>query len=65
MEGTVVGEDRPPSADQMLAVARRYMPAEHARGFVEAELGNPTPEFVLFTIRPDRWLSFDFADEAG
>ena len=65
VEGTVVGEDRPPSAGQMLAVARRYMPEDHAQGFVEAELAYPTPAFVLFTIRPDRWLSFDFADEVG
>ncbi len=65
VEGTVVGEDRPPSAGQMLAVARRYMPEESAQGFVGAELGHPTPEFVLFTVRPDRWLTFDFADEAG
>jgi hypothetical protein len=46
-------------------VARRYLPEEQARGFVEAELGNPTPEFVLFTVTPDRWLTLDFADEAG
>ena len=65
VEGTVVGEDRPPSEGQALAVARRYLPEEQARGFVEAELGNPTPEFVLFTVRPDRWLTFDFAGEAG
>ncbi len=41
------------------------MPEEHAQGFVAAEFGHPTPEFVLFTVRPDRWLTFDFADEAG
>lgn len=65
VEGTVVGEDRPPSAEQVLAVVRRYLPEEHALGFVEAELGHLSGEFVLFTIRPDRWLSFDFAGEAG
>ncbi len=65
VEGTVVSEDRPPSAEQVLAVARRYMPEEHAQGFVEAEFAHPSGEFVLFTIRPDRWLSFDFAAEAG
>lgn len=65
VEGTVVGEDRPPSAEQVLAVVRRYLPEEHALGFVEAELGHPSGELVLFTIRPDRWLSFDFAGEAG
>jgi len=65
VEGTIVGEDRPPSAEQVLAVARRYMPEDHARGFVRAEIGYPSGEFVLFTVRPDRWLSFDFAAEAG
>jgi uncharacterized protein len=64
VEGTVVRADRPPSAEQMLAVARRYLPEEHALGFVEEELRRPGSELVLFTIRPDRWLSFDFADEA-
>ena len=63
VEGTVVGEDRPPSTEQMLAVARRYLPEEQARGFVEAELGLPSNELVLFTVRPDRWLSFDFSEE--
>jgi uncharacterized protein len=63
VEGTVVREDRPPSAEQMLAVARRYLPEEAARGFVEAELGSPGPELVLFTVRPDRWLTADFAEE--
>ena len=63
VEGTVVREDRPPSAEQMLAVARRYLPEEAARGFVEAELGNPGSELVLFTVRPDRWLTADFSEE--
>jgi nitroimidazol reductase NimA-like FMN-containing flavoprotein (pyridoxamine 5'-phosphate oxidase superfamily) len=61
VEGTVVGEERPPSAERALAVARRYLPEEAARGFVEAELGHPESEFVLFEVRPDRWLTFDFA----
>lgn len=65
VEGTVVGIDRPPSAGQMLAVARRYLPEEAARGFVEAELGRPSGELVLFTVRPDRWLTADFTDTAG
>jgi uncharacterized protein len=65
VEGTVVGADRPPSVEQMLAVARRYLPEEQAQWFVKVELDHPSPEFVLFTVRPDRWLTFDFADEAG
>ena len=65
VEGTVLGADRPPSAEQMLAVARRYLPEEAAQGFVEAELARPSTTLVLFTVRPDRGLSFDFGDEAG
>ena len=60
VEGTVVGADRPPSAEQMLAVVRRYLPEDAAQGFVEGELAHPASRLVLFTIRPDRWLSFDF-----
>ena len=63
VECTVVGADRPPSAEQMLAIARRYLPEDAARGFVEAELTDPSPELVLFMARPDRWLTADFAEE--
>jgi nitroimidazol reductase NimA-like FMN-containing flavoprotein (pyridoxamine 5'-phosphate oxidase superfamily) len=63
VEGTVVGTDRPPSAERMLAVVRRYLPEEAARGFVASELEHPSSELVLFTIRPDRWLTADFAEE--
>jgi nitroimidazol reductase NimA-like FMN-containing flavoprotein (pyridoxamine 5'-phosphate oxidase superfamily) len=63
VEGTVVRVDRPPAAEQVLAVVRRYLPEEHAQGFVAAELDQPAPTFVLYTIRPDHWLSFDFGDD--
>ncbi|MGH2534639.1 MAG: pyridoxamine 5'-phosphate oxidase family protein [Thermomicrobiales bacterium] len=65
VEGAVVQIDQPPSAEQVLAIARRYLPEEYAQGFVQAELAHPGPGFVLFTVRPDRWLSADFSDEAG
>jgi uncharacterized protein len=63
VEGSVVGSDSPPTAEQMLAIAGRYLPEEAAQGFVEAELGHPGSGPVLFTVRPDRWLTFDFAEE--
>ena len=47
-------DDRPPSTEQMLAVARRYLPEEAAQAFVQAELEHPESELALFTIRPDR-----------
>ncbi len=65
VEGTVIHTDQPPSSEQMLAIARRYLPEEQAQGFVDAELAHPSAELVLFTIRPDRWLSADFSDAAG
>jgi uncharacterized protein len=65
VEGTVIQIDRPPSAEQMFAVVRRYLPEEVAQGFVKAELELPGSELVLFTLRPDRWLTADFTDEVG
>ena len=65
VEGTVIQIDRPPSAEQMFAVVRRHLPEEAAQGFVKAELELPGSELVLFTIRPDRWLTADFTDEVG
>lgn len=44
---------------------RQYMPEEQAHGCVIAELENPSSKLVLLAIRPDRWLTFDFSDEAG
>ena len=65
VEGTVVGEEKPPSIERALAVAGRYVPEDQARAFAEAEVGHPSGEFVLFAVRPDRWLTFDFSDETG
>lgn len=63
VEGTVVREYRPPPVEQMLAIARRYLPEEEARRFVRAELEHSESELVLFTVRPDRWLTADFAED--
>jgi nitroimidazol reductase NimA-like FMN-containing flavoprotein (pyridoxamine 5'-phosphate oxidase superfamily) len=63
VEGTVVRTDQPPSADQILPVVRRYMSEEQAQGFVTSVLEAPDIEYVLFTVRPDRWLTGDFTDD--
>ena len=60
VEGTVVHSDQPPSAEQMLAIVRRYLPEDAAQAFVANELQNPNGTLVLFTVRPDRWLTADF-----
>jgi nitroimidazol reductase NimA-like FMN-containing flavoprotein (pyridoxamine 5'-phosphate oxidase superfamily) len=61
VEGTVTSADAPPTEEQMLAIAGRYMPAEHAHAFVRSELDDPETTVTVFTIRPDRWLTFDSA----
>ncbi|WP_216209884.1 pyridoxamine 5'-phosphate oxidase family protein [Amycolatopsis aidingensis] len=59
VEGTLAGIERPPSAEQLLHIMRRYVPEEMARQWAEEEVGNPAGTLVLFRVRPDRWLSMD------
>jgi nitroimidazol reductase NimA-like FMN-containing flavoprotein (pyridoxamine 5'-phosphate oxidase superfamily) len=61
VEGSLVQSDKPPTAEQVLAIVRRYLPEEQAQGFTQAELAHPDSELILFTIRPDRWLTSDLA----
>jgi uncharacterized protein len=42
------------------AIAIRYLGEERGRNFVDSLDGH---ESVLFTIRPDRWLTADFSGE--
>ena len=62
-ECTLVGVERRPAFDDVLAITSRYLPDDVARGFAEAETGAPSETFVLFSARPDRWLSFDFGED--
>src|SRR5262249_53017984 len=62
VEGSLVRTDRPPSLEQILAIASRSLPEEAAHAFVAAELAHPSGTLVLFTIRPDCWLTADFSD---
>lgn len=63
VEGTVVTADGSPAASEIVAVARRYMPEEHARALAASELEDPGSTFLLFRVRPDRWLTADFSDD--
>ncbi len=60
VEGTVTSILEQPSVEQMVAIARRYLPEPDAVGFAESELARPDRALALFVVRPDRWLSFDF-----
>ncbi|OBG90195.1 pyridoxamine 5-phosphate oxidase [Mycobacterium sp. E3251] len=60
VEGTVVDTTKPVPAEVALATAIRYLGEEGGRAFVKSMEG---VEEVLFTIRPDRWLSSDFTGD--
>ena len=60
VEGTVVDTTTPTPLDVREAIAIRYLGEEGGRAFVRSLEGQRS---VLFTIRPDRWLTADFSDE--
>ena len=60
VEGTVVETTNPAPADLQESIAIRYLGEEGGRAFVQSMQG---VEEVLFTIRPDRWLSADFTGD--
>jgi len=59
VEGTVVDVTKPTPLDVREAIAIRYLGEEGGRAFVQSLEGQ---ESVLFTIRPDRWLTADFSE---
>jgi len=60
VEGTVVDTTTPAPLDVREAIAIRYLGEEGGRAFVNSMKDQPG---VLFTIRPDRWLSADFSGD--
>jgi uncharacterized protein len=60
VEGTVVDTTKPTPLDVREAIAIRYLGEEGGRAFVRSMEGQNS---VLFTIRPDRWITADFSDE--
>ena len=60
VEGTVIASTTPSPPAQREAIAIRYLGEQGAREFVSRMDGYAT---VLFTIRPDRWLSADYSGD--
>ncbi len=60
VEGTVVETTKPTPLDVREAIAIRYLGEEGGRAFVRSLEGGDS---VLFTVRPDRWLTADFSGE--
>jgi uncharacterized protein len=61
VEGTVVDTTTPTPLDVREEIAIRYLGEEGGRAFVQSLGDSPS---VLFTVRPDRWITADFSDEA-
>jgi uncharacterized protein len=63
IEGTVTKTDRSPTPEQVLAIVGRYLPPEMAQGYVQDEFNKSAEanDLVLYTVRPDRWITFDFS----
>ncbi|MDT5140347.1 MAG: hypothetical protein QOD58_4609 [Mycobacterium sp.] len=60
VEGTVIETSTPTPVDVREAIAIRYLGEEGGRAFVRSLDGQAS---VLFTVRPDRWLTADFSDD--
>lgn len=60
VEGTVVETATPAPAEVGEAIAIRYLGEEGGKAFVRSMEGQDS---VLYSIRPDRWISADFSDE--
>lgn len=61
VEATLVGIEQPAPFDGVYEIARRYMPEDDARGFVESDLARTDCQLTLITVRPDRWETSDFS----
>jgi uncharacterized protein len=60
VEGTVIDTTKPTPLEVREAIAIRYLGEEGGRAFVRSIEGQDS---VLFTLRPDRWLTADFSGE--
>lgn len=60
VEGTVVQTTTPAPLDQREAIAIRYLGEEGGRAFAASMADDSS---VLFTIRPDRWLTADYSGD--
>jgi PPOX class probable F420-dependent enzyme len=60
VEGTVVDVTSPTPLEVRHAIAIRYLGEEGGRAFVAGMGDNAS---VLFTVRPDRWITADYSGE--
>lgn len=57
-EGPAVFDEKPPEYDEVVAIAKRYLPDGEAASFAESAAKGDT---VLIRMTPERWLSTDYS----
>jgi hypothetical protein len=62
VEGPVISWEDGADADEQRALAERYLGAELAEPYLEATAGSP---MVTLRMRPERWLTVDYAKRWG
>ena len=62
VEGPITVLDGAPTADQLLAITRRYLPEDDAQAYAAGSLADGGAGIEFLTIRPDRWLTADFTE---
>ncbi|WP_037304987.1 pyridoxamine 5'-phosphate oxidase family protein [Amycolatopsis orientalis] len=55
-EGPVIANDAPPTREQALKIAHRYLPEAEGTKYVDGALNDNS---VLVRVRPEKWLSND------
>ena len=60
VECRIVATGRP-DAGQVRTIASRHLPPDAADGMAQAETGDLDSTIVLYTARPERWLTATFA----
>ncbi|AUI58506.1 pyridoxamine 5'-phosphate oxidase [Amycolatopsis sp. BJA-103] len=55
-EGPVIANDVPPTREQALKIAHRYLPEAEGTAYVDGSLSDNS---VLVRVRPEKWLSND------
>ncbi|MGW5706132.1 pyridoxamine 5'-phosphate oxidase [Amycolatopsis japonica] len=56
VEGPVIANDAPPTREQALKIAQRYLPEDEGTKYVDGALSDNS---VLVRVRPEKWLSND------
>jgi hypothetical protein len=61
VEGPITSIDKPDLERDERPMAHRYLGAESGDGYIEATRGDGDADNILVKMRPERWLTIDYA----